>query len=188
MIKTTAVALFLFMWGSQSFAQCDAHYRFDGNLNDSGNNQFHGTMIGPKGATAVPRFAKGVEGQALQLDGTSAMRAYLDLSPELCKQFTISAWVRVSYRQKGSRYILSTGSGQGAGMYTNRRSIILKGSGNGLSMTNAFRDPRAWFFVAAVYDYAKGTYRLHWRDRTIEGKLEDNLRLPEDSLMGRGKK
>ena len=51
-----------------AFAQagpCDALFRFDGSLADSGGNGFAGQMIGPKGAPATPQFVEGKFGHAI---------------------------------------------------------------------------------------------------------------------------
>ena len=162
---------------------CDAHFAFDGNLNDSGGNGYHGRMFGKEGAVGKEQFADGKIGQSLHLDGSSAMRSFIDLHFDRCPQITISAWIRVESNDvKGDQYLISTGSGAGPGVRVLGNNIILRGSGNGLWQRNALRDKAEWFFVAGVYDYVANTYRLHWRERTMEGKFNASRRPPEDVL------
>lgn len=178
------ITIFTTLLSAQSFAQsCDAHFTFDGNLADSSGNQYVGQMIGKDGAAEKPLFTEGKIGQALQLDGNSAMRAFIDLHFDTCPQLTIAAWIRVeSTDAKGEQYIISTGSGGGPALKILGKSIVLKGSGNGLWKSDALRDKKEWFFVAAVYDYSANTYRLHWRSRSMDGKLNESRKPPEDAL------
>ncbi len=180
-IVTAAIIPFLvivLLGAETAFGQCDAHFSFNGSLEDSSGNGVHGTMFGRDGAKALPRFAGGVEGQALQLDGTSAMRSYLDLHPDRCPQITIAGWVRVESQTKSNKYLISTEGGPG--LRTGARNATLSGSGNGLTFRDVVRDPRAWFFFAGVFDYTSRTYRFHWRDRMITGELSETARPAAD--------
>ena len=164
-------------------APCDAWYKFDGNLSDSSGNGYDGTMIGREGMPALPQFSEGVEGQALHVSGDSAMRAYLDLSYELCPKVTVSGWIRVEANtERGTQYIISTGNSSGPGLRSSGVLAAMNGNGNGLMHRAAIRDGRAWFFFAGVYDYEARSYRFHWRDRVIEGELPENPRLAQDAF------
>jgi len=69
-----------------------AHYRFDGNANDSSGNNYHGTAKG--GA----RYVGGKLGQALHLDGFDdyvAIRGMSYAGTDLT-EVTVSAWIRTS--------------------------------------------------------------------------------------------
>ena len=173
-----------FAASASAFGQsCDAYFKFDGNLSDSSGNGHDGTMIGTKGTPASPAFSAGVDGQALHVDGTSAMRTYLDLNYESCPKVTVAGWIRVdSIDVRSTQYILSTGGGSGPGLRSSGTTAVLTGTGNGLIYQKALRDERAWFFFAGVYDYEAGTYRFHWRDRIFEGKLSGSRRPPEDAF------
>jgi len=101
-----------FAWSGLSMAQsCDAYFKFDGDLSDASGNGYDGTMIGKDGATGNVSFGDGLVSQALHLDGSSAMRAFLDPNFESSPQVTIAAWVRMdAHEDKDVRYLFSTGS------------------------------------------------------------------------------
>jgi hypothetical protein len=67
-----------------------AHYRFDGNANDSSPNNYHGTV---KGGGS---YAAGKSGQALHLDGFDDYVAIQNMSYAASDltQVTVSAWIR----------------------------------------------------------------------------------------------
>ena len=178
---------------------CDALFRFDGNLNDSGGNGYNGQMIGPKGAPATPQFVAGKFGQALRLDGSSAMRTFIDLHPDGCPQVTLTAWVRIEGEgDKQTQFIVSTGSYRGPGMYVAGTNLTQAGSGNGQYQADAIRAGANWTFVAASYDNVARKYRLHWRTRSKEmamgstsppeealwiGAFDDNLGHPAKNVV-----
>ena len=172
--------LLLVLLAAESTAQqCDAWYRFDGNLSDAtGVN--HGEMIGAEGAVATPRFVDGVAGQALAFDGSSVMRAFLDLHPDSCRQFTVTGWLRMDPAVNSPQWVLSTGGGGRPGLRSSATTVVLGGSGNGLWERQGIRDSRAWFFFAGVYDYAAGTFRFHWRNRVQEGRLPEKAGAIDD--------
>lgn len=162
---------------------CDAYFAFDGGLQDKGGNSYHGEMIGKEGAVATPRFVEGKFGQALQLDGTSAMRSFIDLHFETCPQVTVTAWIRsTATKRKGSQYLVSSGSGSGPGLRSLGTNLTLNGTANGIIQANAIRPNAGWMFIAGVYDYEKGSYTLHWRSRSVEKELGNNVRAPEEAL------
>lgn len=177
-----ALASLLVAGTAQAQSSCDAWYRFDRDLSDASGNGYEGTMFGRDGAAAEPGFGAGISGQALHLDGAAALRAYLDLHYDSCPQVTLTAWVRIdSKNPEETAYVLSTGV-PGIGLYYSGRSVVLTGSGNGLSHREGLRDDRAWFFVAGVYDFDAGTYRLYFRNRIREGSLPSKPREPEDVI------
>jgi hypothetical protein len=163
---------------------CDAYYAFDGSLQDGGGNGYHGQMIDEDGGQPSAQFVKeGQLGAALHFTGTSAMRAFLDLHFDTCPRVTLTAWVRLAsndYAQ--TQYLISTGGGSGPGLRASGSLATLKGTGNGISQYDAFRDPNTWFFVAGTWDWTAGTYRLYWRSRTVDGELSGSRYDTEDSL------
>jgi len=161
---------------------CDALFHFDGDLADSGDNGYNGTMIGKAGAAASPRFVTGRYGQALSLDGTSAMRAFADLHWETCPQVTIVAWVNVAALATTTQYLVSTGSGSGPGLRFAGNTLFAHGTANGLMRSNAIRNNAGWMLVAGTWNYDTGRYSLHWRNRVIVTELTENRRPPENAL------
>lgn len=184
MRNVTVTFLLLALCATPALAgPCDAYFPFDGNLADASGNGYHGLPIVKEGEPGGPQFTEGKIGQALHLTGGSAVRTFVDLHYDFCPQVTITAWFKlVSVEASGDQYIFSTGSGHGPGMRAQKSTIRLAGTGNGISQQDAIRDRNTWFFVAAVYDYAAGTYKLHWRNRVVEGKFADSRRPPEDSF------
>jgi hypothetical protein len=167
----------------RSYAQsCDAYFKFDGSLDDAGRGGYHGRMIGKEGAPAKPRFVEGRSGQALELDGASVMRAYLDLHPDVCPRVTISAWVRVDPAVSGTRMLVSTGNPGSPGFHVSGGTLTVHGPANGLWEKDVFRPQAGWTFVAAVYDFEGGTYSINWRGRSRTGELGDRWREPEEAL------
>lgn len=167
----------------QAQAQCDAHFTFDGSLADTSGNGYDGHMIGKGGAPATPKFTEGKFGHALQLDGTSAMRVFLDLHFDSCPQVTIAAWIKTpAVLPKGTQELVSAGSGIGPGLRASGPHLVLRGPANGLIQRNVIRANAGWIFVAGVYDFAENTYALHWRNRSIEGKLREDHRTPEEAI------
>ena len=176
-----ALALALVCAGAtQAQSACDATYRFDGNLADSGGNGYNGSAFGRQGQPATPSFGEGISGQALLFDGYTGIATDLDLHVDNCPQVTITGWLRLNTQTpRGQNYIFSVGAYGPHGVSVFERSIVLRGRGNGLLIKNALRDERAWFFFAGVYDFAAGTFRLRFRNRTVEGTLAENPREPE---------
>lgn len=166
-------------WGSQS---CNAYFTFDGNLADTGGNGYDGTMIGKKGVLATPQFSDGKFGQALQLTGDSAMRAFVDLHFDTCPQVTITAWVQYSGEVSGTKNIVSTGFGNGPGIRSVGSSLNLSGTANGIWQTNGIRQGAGWMFVAGVYDYEAGTYTLYSRGRSMNAKIGSSRKVPEEAI------
>lgn len=176
---TLAVALFS---GTAFAGPCDAHFTFDGNLQDSGSNGYHGLMIGEDGALATAQFAEGKYGQALQLDGTSAMRSFIDLHYETCPQVAFTAWIQSTDDERtGVQYIVSTGGGRWLGVHTLGTSVVLNGPANGINRSGVLRANAGWIFVAGVYDYETKSFTLYIRNRGVTKKL-GNLRNPEEAL------
>lgn len=106
-----------FVHAGTAIAQsCEAYFPFDGSLADASGNGFDGRMIGQDVAAATPRFVEGRSGQALALDGTSAMRVLMDLHYEGCPQVSFTAWIRFDGPlPRGNQVILATG-GSGPGL------------------------------------------------------------------------
>jgi len=162
---------------------CDAHFTFDGNLNDSSGNAYNGQMIGAKGVVASPQFVDGKYGQALQFDGTSAMRSFVDLHFDTCPEVTVTAWIQVTDgERKGTQELVSTGSGSGPGIRLLGANLILKGSANGIMRRNVVRPNAGWMFVAGVYDYTNGTYTLYSRNRGMDKQMGKSRKPPEEAI------
>lgn len=168
--------------GAAIAGPCDAYFTFDGNLQDSGGNGYHGQMIGEDGARASAQFVEGKHGQALQLDGTSAMRSFIDLHYEACPQAAFTAWIQSTEDERtGVQYIVSTGSGRWLGVHTLGTSLVLNGPANGINQSGVLRANAGWIFVAGVYDYETKSYTFYVRNRGVTKKL-GNLRNPEEAL------
>ena len=181
--KMFAVIAMLFFPGTAFAGPCDAYFAFDGGLEDSSGNGYDGRMIGADGAVAKPKFVEGKRGQALQLDGTSAMRSFIDLHFDTCPQVTVTAWIQVTGTvRKGTQYLVSTGGGSGPGIRISSTSLILNGTANGIHKRDAIRSNAGWMFVAGVYDYATGTYTLYSRNRGVDKELGGNVKAPEDAM------
>jgi len=162
---------------------CDAYFSFDGNLNDTGGNGYDGEMIGAKGTSAKANYTEGKFGKALELDGTGAMRALIDLHWDGCPQVTVSAWIKVARDAPDITTVLfSTGQSSGPGLYVTTNYLKLNGTENGVYQPNAVR-PGSWMFVAGAYNYETGVYKLHWSSRDPKpGKLSQHRGEPENAF------
>ena len=184
-IVNTAIVSTLLASAPALAGPCDAYFTFDGNLQDSGGNGYHGVTINTEGGGGAGKvsYVDGRFGQALKLDGTAAMRALMDLHYDACPQVTITAWVQFTGSEaKGAQYLVSTGGGSGPGVRLSGSTMVLNGTANGISRQKGIRPNAGWTFVAGVYDYAKKEYTLYVRARSDTKKLSDNVRPPEDSL------
>jgi len=172
LLLPAALACFLFS-GAANAGFCDAHFTFDGNINDSSGNGYEGVVIG-KGGEAMPRVAPsygdGRSGQALQLNGSYAIRAPLDLSMESCPQVTISAWVKFEDNPtKGFEYILSSGR-NGPTLLREGTHLNARGGGQRYRASKALRGG-SWQFIAAAIDHEAGSMTVYWRNRSYVQKI-----------------
>lgn len=177
--------LALLVIAAQASAQdrCNAHFTFDGNVRDSGGNAHHGLVIMAGGGTGKATYVEGKSGQALLLDGTSAVRASVDLDQEACPQVTVTAWIKIGQTlPTGRGRLISTGSGHGPGLTAAGESLILNGTANGIYARKAIRANSDWMFIAGVFDYTNGLYRLQWRNRSESKPIGSNPRRPDDAL------
>ena len=121
LIRITLTTILLFVGAplTATAGPCDAYFTFDGTLADASGNSYDGEMVGANGSTATANYTKGKYGQALELDGTGAMRALIDLHWDLCPQVTFSAWVKVTRDaySSASPVMFSSGQGSGPGLY-----------------------------------------------------------------------
>lgn len=182
--KTPLVAVLLLAFPFAALAgPCDAYFSFDGTLADTSGNGNDGEMIAAGGAAARPAFTAGKFGRALQLDGTAAMRALLDLHYDTCPQVTISAWINVARDAPADvMHVLSTGNGSGPGLTVSGTFLQLHGTENGIGVPNAVRKG-SWMFVAGVYDYSSGGYALYWSSRgPTPGRLSEYRYPPENAF------
>ena len=170
-------------WTASTSVAADAHFKFDGDLVDSSGNGYDGAMFARGEIPVDPQFVDGRSGLALRLDGTSAMRALIDLNPGLCPELTISAWVKVESPESSGGYVLSTVRGNGPGfLIRGRDNIQLIGVENGLVVNDALYSG-TWQFVALVYDHPNKTYRVHWgNNRVEEGTYEKEPNPPAQSI------
>ncbi len=157
---------------------CDAHYRFDGDLVDSSGNGNDGQMLTKEGALGRPDFVAGHSGQALKLDGTKAMRAFLDLSYRKCPQVTFTAWVNVEpapnqmiFGMSSAQYVMASNS-----------TLIARAGGKDTSARNAVMSNAGWLFIAASWDAQTKKVTLHWRGRSIDGVIGDSQREADPSI------
>lgn len=146
---------------------CDAHYRFDGNLSDEGGNGNTGQMIGRAGVPATAQFVEGRSGQALKLDGSAAMRAFVDLNRERCPQVTVTAWVKI--QPEPSQTILGTDGGPW--LWSSNSLLSIRTAGKDLTARDAIYANGGWMFVAAVWDHGTGTQKLYWHGRQAEAAI-----------------
>lgn len=141
---------------------CDAHYLFDGSLEDASGNGYHGQMIAAGGEPSIPNFVPGRRGQALKLDGTNAMRAFLDLHPDNCPQMTVAAWVQIEPEPNQMIF----GNDGGNRLFTSGASLGVRTTHKDLwADVRPIRANAGWLFIAAVWDYANQFQRVHWRTR-----------------------
>lgn len=170
---------------SDALAQsCDAHFTFDGNLSDSSGNGYDGQMIGKDGAPATPSFVPGRSGQALQFDGASTMKAFVDLHQDNCPHVTITAWIKTTDAfGAGAMDIFSTGIGLGPGIRSSGSALQLRGPANGIRQQGALEVNGGWQFVAGVYDFENKVYKLHWGGRhTALKNLRDTHPPPRQAI------
>lgn len=147
-------------------APCEAVFHFDGDLSDSSGNGHDGRMLAPEGMGASPQFDPGRAGQALRLDGESAMRAFIDLLPDTCPQVTISAWINLeSVASKRIQNVISTGKGTSPGLRVSGSHLLMAGRANGIYARDVNLAGAGWTFVSMVYDCPNAEYRLYWRAR-----------------------
>lgn len=152
---------------------CDAFFAFDGNLVDSSGSGHDGRMVGAGGTPAEPEFVDGRSGQALRLNGESAMRTLLDLHPDACPQVTITAWVNIPSGGYTEGHIVSTEGQHGPALRIFGNSVHLVGAKGIVRRDALYAD--TWNFVALVYDSESALYRLHFGNRTLEAPMGDIL-------------
>lgn len=145
-----------------------AAYDLDGDARDSAGGNRHGTLKG----TATPTADRyGAAGKALQFDGRSHIELPLDINPGVLPQLTFTAWVRAD--EVGPiRQVMSHDDGG----FDRSLGIDHRGGGSGWSAfagsggVVGFKPVQKgrWTFVAAVWDQAAGTVRLHIDDEVFE--------------------
>ena len=171
-------------WSASAFAgPCDAHFLFDGTLADVSGNGYNGEMFNAEGSSR-PKYTAGKFGQALQLDGTAAMRALLDLHYDSCPQVTMSAWIQVSRDvSNDTMHVLSSGQGSGPGLRVSDTYLTLAGTNNGVGQPNAIRKGTNWTFVAGVYDYTAGHFTMYWGNRNSGTQNLAEYRYPPETAF-----
>lgn len=167
-LRHSFMALPLLLAAQAQAGPCDAYYRFEGNLSDSGPEGYHGQMVAEGNTTATPQFVEGASGKALKLDGSAAMRAMLDLSPDLCAAQTVVAWLKAGIHPNQVVY----GNNGGNFLMISAETLSIRTAGRNLSARNAVFANAPWMFVAAVWDNEARTHRLHWNARHVEASFE----------------
>jgi len=162
--------------GSAVAGPCDAFFDFDGNLADISGNGHDGRMVARDGVPASPRYVAGKSGQALRMDGDSAMRAMLDLHPENCPQLTLMAWIKVD-PGAAEGHVIGTEGQEGPGLRYFDSSLQMLGPAYGVVERNILF-PDTWTFIALVYDSKNELQRLHWDGRNSERPMGDMRLLP----------
>lgn len=157
---------------------CDAYYRFDGDLSDAGGNSFDGQMVGNGGASPGPTFVEGRSGQALLLDGTSAMRAFLDLRYDLCPQVTVTAWIKAELHPQQVIW----GSSHGLFLMASQTDISLRVGGDDLWARNSIFPNGGWLFVTGTWDMTSGQASVHWRGREVNGRV-GSIRMETEQVI-----
>ncbi|MDJ0911729.1 MAG: LamG domain-containing protein [Woeseiaceae bacterium] len=187
-LNLLALSLFLLLPVLEAHAgQCDAYFAFDGNLQDGSGNGHHGAMIMKRVDQTVtggePEFAAGRYGQALRLNGSSAVRAPVDLFPEICGQVTITAWVYVEDGNPNEHTLISNGEGAAVRLSHTRQLLTARGGRSTVRSTGDAVQPNRWTFIAGVWDFESGNITLSWQGRQATASLDrSNLRDPEQSL------
>ncbi|MHC4171570.1 MAG: LamG domain-containing protein [Planctomycetota bacterium] len=145
-----------------------AHYKLDGNANDSSGNDYHGTEKGG------PTYVAGMFDQAISLDGfddyVAIQNFHYDSSGHA--EVSVCAWVRTNNR--GDQVIASFDreeywrlqiSGEGGGPGQIGWSVMSPGTGQVDYGSSRRVDDGRWHHVAGVFD--NGTLTIY-----IDGKPE----------------
>lgn len=167
--KTTLALVlgFVFAAGAAQAGPCDAYYKFDGNLSDSSGGGNDGMMVTEGGEPSTPDFVEGRFGQGLQFSGKKAMRAFVDLSYEICPKMTFTAWIKTT--PAGSQTVLGVANRQY--IMTSNKSYYIRSAGKDLAAHDAVLQNMGWMFIAATWDAETRKVTLHWRNRTLEGDM-----------------
>jgi len=149
-------------------AACDAHFKFDGDLSDASGNGYHGELLDKRNEPiAGARFAPGLDGSALRLNGDYFVRAPLQLDPAICPKVTFTGWLFLETDDTANYGLFSSGSGQGPQLSWAGDDIYGLGGGGQVSENTALRRG-IWMFIGATWDYDAGVMRVYWRDRYQE--------------------
>lgn len=171
-----------------SSSRCSAHFRFDGNLDDSTGGGHDAMMVDldrlPTGSPA--QFQSGKFGQALRLTGDSVAVAPLDLHFDDCPKVTISAWVHLLSEPSGQMTIVSTGYGAGPRLALTKSNASAWGGANEIRTRSRDWTPEVgmWFPIVAVWDYESGMHTLYMRgdDGALTEELGNYSREPQQDL------
>lgn len=179
---TTTLALALAVAPAAVAGPCDAHFRFDGNLEDAGANAYHGELVvsGGEPSPNPAQYAPGKFGQALVLDGETVMFSPLNLQTETCPQVTISGWVYLE-QHPPNNYLVSTGYGRGPKLLVRDHHYSTYAGSDEIRVHSAVRQGQ-WIFLAATWDYEAGVQRAHWRHRFEEETFQEQTRPPQDGF------
>jgi len=159
---------------------CEAYYPFDGSLDDAGGNGYHGELRDRQDEPAIgARFAPGVAGQALRLNGNHFVRTPLNLQIEDCPRVTITAWIFLEDGGTGTDALVSTGYGRGPALERQDHKLAAFGESSKLAANHALR-PGVWTFVASTWDFEAGVHRLYWNNRYVEQTLKPRKRPPQE--------
>lgn len=169
--------------GTSAYAgECEAHFTFDGHLQDSSGNAYHGLRIDESGEPLGDGvFQAGKFGQALRLDGTSAIVTPVDLHWNVCPKVTIAMWVIRNALPESHGYLLSTGYGAGPKLRANLNRVGVYGGGAQGSAMNA-AEPGEWTPLVGTWDFEAGELTLHWPDGTLTEPFRSYTRPPQPEL------
>src|SRR5690606_22581216 len=174
--RALVAALFVALpFGTSAFADLVSHFPFDGNIDDAGPGENHGTFVG-----GDPVFVEGFDGTAegaLLFDGTDD---YVDVAPNSGlpisnePQFTIAMWVNGPVQS--DRRIFSEGSS------TSNAPLINLGTHNpATGSLNSFLRPGHGHRPSARTAYDSTWHHVAWVDNN--GQVDvyiDGVRDPVD--------
>jgi len=155
-----------------SAGPCDAYYHFDGDLADASGSGHDGQMVGANGVPATPQFVAGRYGQALRLDGSAAMRVFIDLAYEACPQVTVAAWVNIEPQPSQMFF----GASHGLHIMASNDQINLRADGNDIVARDAVYANGGWMYIAGAWDAETRHASFHWRGREVDGDMGNSGR------------
>lgn len=172
--------------GGSNTSRCAAHYRFDGNLEDSTGNDHDAIMVDlDRLPTGQPgEYTDGKRGSALHLTGDSVAVSTLDLHFEACPKITVTAWVMLKSEPTQQMTVLSTGYGSGPRLAIAKSNMSAWGGVNEIRTRSRDWVPPVgeWLPVVATWDYEMGTHTLYIDGTPLKEGLGNYSREPQQDL------